>query len=244
MLPIQDTIPGRNLPVVVWLLLLANGLVFALELSLDEGRLQQVFYLFGIVPKRFTNPAWAEWVGFPIHTYWPFLTHMFLHAGWLHFVGNMWTLWIFGDNVEDRMGPLRFLLFYLTCGVIAGVTQMFASPDSPIPSVGASGAIAGVMGAYFAMFPTSRLIVMVPVFFYPLFFELPAVLYLAFWFWMQLFSGALSLTRPDTVGGIAFWAHAGGFAAGLVLHQLFVVRRPRRRRIERDEFPFESIWSG
>jgi membrane associated rhomboid family serine protease len=242
LIPIRDTVPSRHPPVIVWVLLLINGVVFTLELALPEAGLERAFYLFGLVPKRFTHPEWARYIGFPIHTYWPFLTHMFLHAGWLHIIGNMWVLWIFGDNVEDRMGPARFLIFYLLCGLTAGVTQMFVTPNATVPSVGASGAIAGVMGAYLLMFPTARVIVLVPIFFFPLFFELPAVLYLVFWFWIQLFSGALALAKPDQVGGIAFWAHVGGFVAGVVLHRLFLMRQPRRHRFEPDERAVEDSW--
>ncbi|MEJ2219161.1 MAG: rhomboid family intramembrane serine protease, partial [Gemmatimonadota bacterium] len=186
--------------------------------------------------------AWAQYVGFPIHTYWPFLTHMFLHAGWLHIIFNMWFLWIFGDNVEDRMGRARFLAFYLLCGLVAATTQMLVTPGSTIPSVGASGAIAGVMGAYLFLFPKARVIVLLPIFFFPFFFELPAIVYLIFWFGLQLFSGTLALARPEHVGGIAFWAHVGGFTAGVVLYRLFLVRQKRRHRFEADERIVEDSW--
>ncbi len=225
MFPIRDTIPSRHRPVGVWILILANALVFLVELGLSDPGLERVFHVFGIVPRRFTDTAWAQTAGFPAHGYAPFLTHMFLHAGWLHFLGNVWTLWIFGDNVEDRMGTVRFLIFYMVCGVVAGLAQMFASADSPIPSIGASGAIAGVMGAYFVLYPRAKVITLVPLFFYPLFFELPAVVYLGLWFWLQLFSGTLSLTQAGQVGGIAFLAHVGGFVAGVVLQRLFLSAR-------------------
>ena len=119
MLPIKDTIPRRNPPIATWVIIFLNCFVFLLELTMSPYSLQQSFYLFGIVPARFTHPDWAAWVGFPIDDYWPFLTSMFLHGGWLHIIGNMWTLWIFGDNVEDRMGPVRFVFFYLLCGIAA-----------------------------------------------------------------------------------------------------------------------------
>ena len=230
MFPIRDTVASHHRPLAVWGLILVNTLVFAGELLLSHPDLERTFYLFGIVPRRYTEPGWGELVGFP-STYWPFVTHMFLHAGWLHFLGNVWTLWIFGDNVEDRMGSLRFLVFYFACGIIAGSAQMLATPNSAIPSIGASGAIAGVMGAYFLLFPHARVITLVPLLFYPLFFELPAVVYLGIWFWMQLFSGSLALARPDQVGGIAFLAHVGGFAAGLLLHRLFLARRRAVRTV-------------
>jgi membrane associated rhomboid family serine protease len=241
--PIQDTIPRRHPPIATWCLILINALVFVFELKLSQPQRQQLFYLFGLVPARFTHPAWARAIGFPIHTYWPYLTHMFLHAGWLHIIANMWALWIFGDNVEDRLGRVRYLVFYLVCGLVAAVVHMKVSPDSTVPTVGASGAIAGVMGAYLLLFPRSRIIVMIPIFFFPLFFELPAAVFLVFWFGLQLFSGALMLAEPHQVGGIAFWAHVGGFAAGIVLHRLFLLGKPPERRFERDEWVVEHAWA-
>jgi membrane associated rhomboid family serine protease len=242
MIPIQDTVRSRNPPLAVYCLIGLNVLAFAFELSLPHGDLDRLFYLFGIVPARYTHPDWAEWVGFPVDDYWPFLTSMFLHGGWTHLIGNMWTLWIFGDNVEDRMGPLRFTLFYLACGLVAGVVHWFTNPHSAIPTVGASGAIAGVLGAYFLLFPQARVVVLVPIFFYPLFFEVPAVTYLLFWVLSQIYIGTLALAGPENVGGVAWWAHVGGFTAGLVLHRLLV--RPRRlsRRLQPDEYGIDSAW--
>ena len=244
MIPIRDTIPSRNPPIVTSLLIAANVLVFIFELMLPEHRLQEFFYFFGIVPKRFTHPQWAQFVGFPIDDYWPFLTSMFLHGGWLHIIGNMWTLWIFGDNVEDRMGPLRFLIFYLLCGIAAGIVHVITNPESTIPTVGASGAIAGVMGAYLVLFPFSRVIVMVPIFFWPFFFELPAVTFLLIWYLTQLWSGTFALASVQDVGGVAWWAHVGGFVAGLVLHRFFCQPTVRRRRLQPDEWGLEGAWSG
>jgi membrane associated rhomboid family serine protease len=242
MIPIQDTIRSRNPPLAVYALIGLNVLVFAFELTLPHGDLDQLFYILGIVPARYTHPQWAEQVGFPIDNYWPFLTSMFLHGGWAHIIGNMWTLWIFGDNIEDRMGPLRFTMFYLICGLIAGVVHWFTNLHSTIPTVGASGAIAGVLGAYLVLYPRARIVVLIPIFFYPLFFEVPAVTYLLFWALSQLYSGALALAGPAEVGGVAWWAHVGGFTAGLLLHRLFV--RPRRafRRLQRDEYGIEGAW--
>src|SRR5437899_11297700 len=145
MFPIQDSVPSRSVPVVTRALILINVVVFFFELSLSRESIIQLFYLFGVVPARFTDPEWAASIGFPIGSYWSLLTHQFLHGGWLHIVANMWTLWIFGDNVEDRMGSVRFAIFYLLCGSIAGLTQLLTNPDSTIPSVGASGAIAAFL---------------------------------------------------------------------------------------------------
>src|SRR5881227_1274527 len=238
MFPIQDSVPSRSVPVVTRALILINVLVFFFELMLPRQGVEQLFYIFGLVPARFTHPDWAAYVGFPVDSYWPILTHQFLHGGWLHIVANMWTLWIFGDNVEDRMGPLRFIIFYLVCGVLAALTQVLVTPNATIPSVGASGAIAGVLGAYFLFFPTARLIVLIPILFFPFFFELPAVIFLVLWFFIQLFSGTAMLASHQQVGGIAFWAHIGGFIAGMLLCRFFV-RRPVRRRLQSDEYGLE-----
>src|SRR5437870_12239213 len=239
MFPIKDSVPSRSVPVVTRALILINALVFFFELALPQESVEQIFYLFGVVPARFTHPEWAASVGFPIGNYWPILTHQFLHGGWLHIIANMWTLWIFGDNVEDRMGSVRFAIFYLICGSIAGLTQLLTNPDSTIPSVGASGAIAGVLGPYLIFLSTARLIVLFPIFLFPFFFEVPAVLYLVLWFLIQLFSGAAALAGPEQVGGIACWAPVGGAVSGMVLCRLFV---RRRRPSQQDEYGLEWAW--
>ncbi len=233
MFPIRDTIPSQHPPIATVLLIIANCLVFIFELRMPPPVRDHFFQLFGIVPARLSHPEWALWFGFPVDNYWPLLTSMFLHAGWLHIIGNMWALWIFGDNVEDRMGPVRFVVFYLLCGLIAAVVHWLTNPHSAIPTVGASGAIAGVMGAYLILFPRSRVIVMVPVLIFPFFFELPAVFYLVFWAFMQVFSGTLSLADARSVGGVAWWAHAGGFSAGIALHSFFIRRNRSGRAISR-----------
>ena len=240
MFPIGDSVPARSVPVATRALILINVVVFFFELGLSRDSLEQLFYLFGLVPKRFTDPDWAASIGFPIGTYWPIVTHQFLHAGWLHIFANMWALWIFGDNVEDRMGPVRFTIFYLTCGTVAGLTQVLINPDSTLPSVGASGAIAGVFGAYVLFFPTARLVVLFPILFFPFFFEVPAVFYMAIWFSTQLFSGTLAVVGPGQVGGIAWWAHIGGFIGGMLLCWLFVGRD--RRKMQPDEDSLEWSW--
>src|SRR6195256_2237649 len=178
MFPVRDSVPSLSVPVVTRALVLINAVVFFFELALPQEAVEQLFYLFGVVPARFTHPDWAASVGFPVDSYWPILTPQFLHGGWPHVILNMWTLWIFGDNVEDRMGPVRFAFFYVACGVLAGLTHLLTNPQSTVPSVGASGAIAGVLGAYLLLFPTARLVMMVPIFIFPFFFEIPAVLYL------------------------------------------------------------------
>jgi membrane associated rhomboid family serine protease len=243
LIPIRDTIPSRSAPVVTWALIAVNIVVFLYELGLEPGELQRFIYLFGLVPARYSHPEWASWVGFPVDDYWPFLTHMFVHGGLAHLIGNIWALWIFGDNVEDRMGRARYLLFYLLMGLAAALTHWFTNIDSTVPTVGASGAIAGVLGAYFVFFPRARIIAMFPVLFLPFFFELPAVTYLLIWFLTQLFGGALTGLGPHQVGGIAFWAHVGGFAAGAVLCRLFLLPLSgRARQFGRDEYGVEGAW--
>src|SRR5882762_2504866 len=174
MIPIRDTIPARNPPIATWTLIIVNVLAFLLELTMAPPELDYFARLFGIVPARYMHAEWAAAVGLSPSTYWPFLTSMFLHGGGLHLLGNMWTLWIFGDNVEDRMGPGRFVAFYLMCALIAGIAHVVTNPDSTLPTLGASGAIAGVMGAHFLLFPHARVVVLLPILFLALLFELPA----------------------------------------------------------------------
>jgi membrane associated rhomboid family serine protease len=243
MFPLRDSIPSRTAPVVTRTLVVLNALVFLCELALPREALAQVFYIYGIVPARLTHPGWAAEVGFPAGSFWPLLTHQFLHAGWLHILSNMWALWIFGDNVEDAMGHARFALFYVTCGVAAGLTQLVSQPNGTVPSLGASGAIAGVLGAYFVLYPFARVLVLFPVLFLPLFFEVPAVIYLGIWFVSQLFNGTLALAGPVKAGGIAFWAHIGGFIVGMALCGWFA-RRRRGRGSGPGEDGFEDRRNG
>src|SRR5262249_47603126 len=184
MIPIRDTIPRRHFPFAVFALIAINVFVFIREISLPEDVTEQFIYLFGLVPARFTHADWAAQIGFP-RTFLPFLTTMFLHGGWLHIIGNMWVLWIFGDNVEDQMGPFRFLAFSLLGGIAAGLVLVLPTRNSTVPAVGASGAIAGVMAAYFVLFPHARIVAMFPILFYPVFFQVPAFIYLGFWFLTQ-----------------------------------------------------------
>jgi len=227
MFPLYDTIPRRHAPVMTLALIGVNVAVFLFELTLPSETLEGLFHLFGVVPARYTHPEWAVMAGLPLDDYWPFATSQFLHGGWSHLLSNMWMLWIFGDNVEDRMGSFLFLVFYLACGIAAGLLHWVANPDSTLPVVGASGAIAGVMGAYMIMFPSARVITLVPLFVIPLFIPIPAVFFLFIWFISQFFSGAFALLSPEKAGGIAWWAHVGGFGAGIILHRLFAGRKSR-----------------
>ncbi len=217
MIPLKDTIPRRTFPFATIAIIAVNCLVFLFELSLPHRRLNEFIYLFGLVPARYTHPQWAASLGLPLDTYWPFVTDLFLHGGWLHIIGNMWFLYLFGDNVEDRLGHGRFVLFYFLAGVAANLVHFLVNSNATSPVIGASGAIAGVMAAYLRLFPRARIVTLFPVFFIPFFFEIPAVFFMLFWFFLQLFSGAASLAVTHAGGGIAWWAHVGGFTVGFLL---------------------------
>jgi membrane associated rhomboid family serine protease len=225
MFPIRDTIPSRRAPVMNWILIAANVAAFAFQLTLPPEAQEAVFQRFGIVPAHYSDPEWRLEVGLPLG-FLPFFTNMFLHGGLWHLIGNVWTLWIFGDNVEDRMGRFRFLVFYLACGLAAGAVHFVTNPSSTLPTVGASGAIAGVLGAYLLLYPHARVVTVLPILFYPLVFEVPALIYLGIWFLIQIWSGVASSAGPEEVGGVAWWAHIGGFLAGMALLPLLKKRGP------------------
>jgi membrane associated rhomboid family serine protease len=217
-IPLRDVIPSRTTPYVTITLVAINILVFLYQFSLGQA-VNQFVLAYGLVPASF---SWVNVV-----------TSMFLHGGFLHVGGNMLYLWIFGDNVEDRMGHGRFLAFYLLCGTAAALGQTLTVPNSVVPMVGASGAVAGVMGAYFVLYPHSRIVTLLPLFIFIQIIEVPAIFFLGIWFVMQLLSGVGSIaaaTEGEPGGGIAFWAHIAGFAAGVL--GVFVFRRPQRERVE------------
>jgi len=214
MIPLRDVIPSRSTPVVTMALLAVNVVVFLYQWSLGERAGTAFVFEWGVIPADFTVLT--------------MFTSMFLHGGFLHAGGNMLYLWIFGDNVEDRLGKGRFLFFYLLCGAAAAIGQILINPDSRIPMVGASGAVAGVMGAYFVMYPQSRIVTLVPFFLFQI-IEVPAVFFLGIWFLMQFLSGVGSIAQVEAgTGGVAFWAHVAGFVAG-VLGGL-ALRHPDRQR--------------
>jgi membrane associated rhomboid family serine protease len=181
--------------------------------------------LYGMVPVRYTNPYY----GLPFDGYLSFLTSLFLHGNWLHLIMNMLFLWIFGDNVEDRMGRLPFLVFYLVCGLLATFLQWFFDPNLAIPVVGASGAIAGVLAAYFFLYPMERVVVWVPILFLPIVVHVPAVAFLGLWVLVQLHSATTALVFGDVAVDVAWWAHLGGFIAGSVLYRLFLRKEPAEK---------------
>ena len=216
MIPLKDVIPTRTWPGVTLGLIVLNALVFIYQLTLSPQEVEDFILVFGLVPADFSVLT--------------MFTSMFVHGGLMHAAGNLLYLWIFGDNVEDRLGHGRFLLFYLAAGVVAALAQAAMDPGSVIPMVGASGAIAGVMGGYFVLYPHSRVLTLFP--FPIMIFEVPAIFFLGLWFFVQFLSGlgSMAATGTEMPGGVAFWAHVMGFVAGVGLVQL--MRRPERERVE------------
>jgi rhomboid family protein len=219
MIPLRDTQPSYSTPFVTIAIIIVNVMVFLYQVSLDPYELNHFIAQYAIVPDRFQ--------------YADILTAMFMHGGWMHLIGNMWFLWIYGDNVEDVLGHGKYLLFYLLCGVAAGLSHVMLAPYSRVPTLGASGAIAGVMGAYLIKFPHSRIITLVPIFIFLTTMEIPAVFMLAYWFIIQIFSGVGSIGYSNiSKGGVAWFAHVGGFVAGMVL--IYVLGTRERFRYRRD----------
>jgi len=216
MIPIRDTIRSKNYPVVNTAIIVLNILFFIIELTQGEG-LNRFIYTYGLVPARYTIPLISSYFtsGQQIIS---FVSFMFLHGGFFHLLGNMWSLYIFGDNVEDRLGPLRYLLFYLLCGLASGFSHLLINYHSQIPTIGASGAIAGVMGAYMILYPKSRILTLIPIFFFFQFVEIPAVFFLGIWLIFQILSAASTAGQ----GGIAWWAHIGGFIFGIIFLKMFL----------------------
>ncbi len=229
MIPIRDDSPRTTTPYVTYFLVALNLVVFIFEVLLAPRSRAVFIYTFGVVPANLLGSVAVH----PATALVPIVTSMFLHASWLHVIFNMWGLWIFGDNVEDYLGHFRYLLFYFLTGFAAAGLHIFFNVGSTVPSVGASGAIAGVMGAYFLLYPSARVLTLIP-FFFLYFTWLPAWLVLGYWFVVQFLSGAAtSITYShQTGGGVAFWAHVGGFVAGLALIKLFPARAPRYRYTE------------
>jgi len=228
MIPIRDDIPSSRFPVVTVGIIVVNVLVFFRELAAGTN-LENVLVNFAIIPARYTPPEVTQPLGLVL----PLFSSMFLHGGWLHLLGNMWTLWIFGDNVEDRLGHGKYLLFYLASGVAAALLHIFTNAGSMVPTIGASGAIAGIMGAYFRFYPGARVQTLIPPFFFGPFFVLPAVLFLGWWFLLQFFNGALSLgVRGAGFGGVAWWAHVGGCLFGFAVCLMASRSRAPPRLIE------------
>ncbi|MFH1913371.1 MAG: rhomboid family intramembrane serine protease [Pseudomonadota bacterium] len=222
MIPLRDNVPRVTMPVAVTAIILLNAAIFLYSIGLDPRSLAHIFHAYGVVPARFFEPAWAVGAGYPETLGWPLVSYMFLHGGWIHVILNMWMLWIFGDNIEDVTGHFGFVIFYLLCGLAAAGLQMLFAQTSPVPIIGASGAVAGVMGAYIILYPHGRVLTLVPIFFIPLFLRIPSGLFLGIWFLSQVVAGLVS--SAEGAQNVAWWAHVGGFVAGTGLIHWF--RRP------------------
>jgi len=230
-LPLKDTVQARSFAIVNWTLIVINVLAFMILLTLGRSA-QEFVTTFGLVPARLLDHLGLSQLLTVV-------TSMFLHGGWAHIFGNMLALYIFGDNVEDRMGHGRYLLFYMLCGIAAAAVHIAFNQDSAVPTIGASGAISGVLAAYLLLFPRARVISLVPVFFLPLLMEIPAVIYLGVWFLSQLLNGVLTVVASaEAFGGVAYWAHIGGFAAGLLLVRPFTAGRNVRAMYADEYFPW------
>ena len=215
MIPLRDSARSRTFPVVNVSLIVLNFLVFFKEISLSNQALNQLTFTYGLIPSR-TLAQLATEASLLALT--PFITAMFLHANWLHIIGNMLYLWIFGDNVEDQVGHLPYLFFYILVGVAGSIVYCLANPGSQVPLIGASGAIAGILGAYFVSYPKAKVLTLLPLVFFITIVEIPAIWFLLFWFVMQLFNSFAASLAADSV---AWWAHIGGFVTGAVLIKLF-----------------------
>jgi membrane associated rhomboid family serine protease len=216
MFPLYDTVRSRKFPFVNLLLIVANVLAYLYELQMNSGALKEFIFAWGLIPSRLLGNPSVEWV--------TIFSAMFLHGGWFHILSNMWVLFIFGDNVEARMGGFKYLIFYLLSGTAAGLLQTYILPSSQVPMIGASGAIAGVLGAYLILFPRSRIASLVPIFFIFTIIEIPAFVFLIFWFVSQIYSGLFSI-QGSSGSGVAWWAHIGGFLFGMVTVFFFARRR-------------------
>jgi membrane associated rhomboid family serine protease len=221
-IPLRDTIRSRRFPVVNTAIIVLNVLVFLFEDALPPDQLDRLIQSWGLVPAYF-------WQGRGIERWLPLFTSVFMHGGWWHLISNMLALYIFGDNVEDRLGRFRYVLFYLLSSLAASAAHLVAYSGSSIPTVGASGAIAGVLGAYMVLYPYARVLTLLPIFYFIRIVEIPALVYLGFWFISQLFNGLFALSATDVFqgGGVAWWAHIGGFVFGLVVIRLISPRPPR-----------------
>ena len=218
MFPLRDSVSCRTPPTVVITIIVANAVIFFYEQTLSLAERSYVLAEYALIPARHFDAAWARAMGLDPADLKSLVTSMFLHGGWLHVILNMWTLWIFGCAMEDKLGHGRFLVFYVLCGVAAVIAHVTLNPVSLIPVVGASGAVAGVIAAYAVTYPKARLTVMVPLFFViPLFMQIPAVFFALFWFLMQILQGSFEFFAASMGSGGAWWAHLGGFVSGLLL---------------------------
>ena len=222
MIPIRDTAPCYTTPYVTWaIMFICISLFLFVEFSPDQFH-HYVIYIFGMVPARYTNPEWAHAMGYPIDYHLSFITNLFIHGGWLHLIMNLWFLWIFADNIGDRMGHWRFVVFYLLCGFVASGIQCLYTPELVVPVVGASGAIAGVLGAYFFLYPYAKIVLWIPILFLPIFVEVPAIVFIGVWVIFQMAKATTAIMFYEGASDVALWAHLGGFIAGFLFFRFFL----------------------
>lgn len=221
MIPLRDNLRSHSIPFMTILLIAANCYVFYQEISINERSLMLMIRQYGLIPSQLIEALNAG--SMALANYLPIFSNLFLHGGWLHIIGNMWYLWIFGDNVEDWLGRINFFAFYMVCGLIANISHTLLDPFSTVPVIGASGAVSGILGAYLILYPGAKVKTLVPIFIFLQIFEIPATLFLGFWFFLQLKSGALASAGSN----IAWWAHVGGFLAGMILIKIFPCRCKR-----------------
>jgi membrane associated rhomboid family serine protease len=222
MIPLKNMMARRSVPIVTILLIVVNAIVFYHQLTLSNAANEAFIRTYGVVPLKMQLALEGERYAL-VDAFLPLFTCMFLHGGFLHILGNMWFLWIFGGAVEDRLGPLPYLLFYIICGLGSGLAQAVFSWGSNVPSIGASGAISGILGAYVVFFPASRILTLVPLFVFFFTAQIPAIVFIGLWFVIQFLSGVSALNAPGgaSMGGVAWWAHVGGFVLGALLAKVF-----------------------
>lgn len=221
MIPIRDNIACKTIPYTSWAIMTVCIGIFMVLQFLPEENQRQIIYLYGMVPTRYSSPQLMFSTALPANHYLPFLTNLFLHVSWLHIIINMWFMWIFAKNIEDRMGHGRFLVFYLFCGLSATYLQWLSDPSISIPLIGASGAVAGILGAYFFIYPYARVVIWLPLLFLPIFFELPAIAFLGFWVIIQFQKASSAVLFDEVSTNVAWWAHIGGFITGALSHFIF-----------------------
>jgi membrane associated rhomboid family serine protease len=228
MIPLKNMMARRSVPMVTILLIIVNVLVFCYQIRLSNAANEALIGTFGLVPLKMQLALTGDQYTL-IEAFLPLITCMFLHGGFLHILGNMWFLWIFGGAVEDRLGPLSYLLFYFICGIGSGLAQAIFRWGSNLPSIGASGAISGILGAYVVFFPSSRILTLVPLFVFFFTAQIPAIIFIGLWFVVQFMSGMSALHAPGgaSLGGVAWWAHVGGFVLGALLAKVFEGGRRR-----------------
>jgi membrane associated rhomboid family serine protease len=222
MIPLKNMMTRRSVPLVTLLIIAVNVIVFVHQFTISDAANETFIRTYGMVPLKM-QLALAGHHYTLVAAFLPLFTCMFLHGGILHILGNMWFLWIFGGAVEDRLGPIPYLCFYLVCGLGSGIAQAAFSWGSNVPSIGASGAISGILGAYVVFYPSSRILTLVPLFVFFFTAQIPAIVFIGLWFVVQFFSGVSALNAPHaaSLGGVAWWAHVGGFVLGLILAKIF-----------------------